>query len=102
MQQMPEGDEEEENKKTLKSGRSHGMQGLVELGDTLTRLLEVFVDMMPAVGGCVGAMVGCVVRLNFVGTVCLPFAPLAACARLVGNTVQGVLGSLEESKSGFN
>ena len=98
MQEMPEDDEKE---KPLKLGRSNGIQGLVELGGTLTRLLEAFVDMMPAVGGCVGAMVGCVVRLNFVGTVCLPFAPLAACARLVGNTVQGVLGSLEESKSGF-
>ena len=99
MQEMPEDDEKE---KPLKSGRSNDMQGLVELGGTLTRLLEAFVDMMPAVGGCVGAMVGCVVRLNFVGTVCLPFAPLAACARLVGNTVQGVLGSLEETKTGFN
>ena len=100
MQEMPE-DEEKEEEKPLKSGRSNGMEGLVELGGTLSRLLETFVDMMPAIGGCVGSMVGCFVPYSFVGVVCLPFAPLGSCARLLGNTIQGVLGSLEESKSGF-
>ena len=100
LQEIPEHEKKEEEK-PLKSGRTNGIQGLVELGGILTKLLEAIVDMMPAVGGCVGSMIGCVVRLNFIGTACLPFAPLGACARLVGNTIQGVLSSLEESKSDF-
>ena len=99
-QYMPE-QEEKEEKKPLKSGRSDGTQSLLELGGTLTSLLEALVDIMPAVGGCVGAMIGCTVRLNFIGTACLPFAPLGSCAGLLGGTIKRVFGSLEESKSGF-
>ena len=88
VQEMPEHEEE-------KSGRSDGIQSLLELGGTLTSLLEALVDIMPAVGGCVGAMIGCTVRLNFVGTACLPFAPLGSCAGLLGTTIKRVLGSLE-------
>ena len=97
VQEMPENKEE----KPLKSGRSDGIQSLLELGGTLTSLLEALVDIMPAVGGCVGAMIGCTVRLNFIGTACLPFAPLGSCAGLLGGTIKRVLGFLEESKSGF-
>ena len=102
VQAMPEHDEKEEKyEEAHKSGRSNAIQGLVELGSVLNKLLDGFVDIMPAVGGCVGSMIGCVVRLNFVGTACLPFAPLGSCAGLVGKTIKNVLGSLKDSKNGF-
>ena len=48
-----------------------------------------------------GTVMLSVVRLNFVGTACLPFAPLGSCAGLVGKTIKNVLGSLKDSKNGF-
>jgi len=101
-QEVPVYEEGGEDGEPLKSEQSAGVQDLVELGDTLNRLLDASVNAMPAFGSCVGAMIGCAVRLNFIGTACLPFAPTGACAGLLGTTIKRVLTSFEGSGGGFS
>ena len=54
-------------------------QDLVELGDTLNRLLDASINAMPAFGSCVGAMIGCAVNFSFVNFLLYILPPAFLC-----------------------
>ena len=58
--------------------------------------LDSLLSLLPSVGGCVGALVGCHARLTFLDTTCLPFSILGSCTKLLGVSLKGVLGKLGE------
>lgn len=72
-----------------------GVDKLVAMGERIARMVDVVVDMMPNIGTCVGSLIGCHVRMRFVGTACLPFGVLTACSALLGTAAARALAAAE-------
>ena len=72
-----------------------GVDKLVALGERIVRVVDVVVDMMPNIGTCAGSLIGCHVRLRFVGTACLPFGVLTACSALLGTAAARALAAAQ-------
>jgi len=53
-----------------------------------------FADVLPQMGSCLGAMIGCHVRLAFWGNVCSPFGTIITCSGLVGRSISHLLAVL--------
>jgi hypothetical protein len=53
-----------------------------------------FADVLPQMGACLGAMIGCHVRLAFWGNVCSPFGTVITCSGLVGRSISHLLAVL--------